>query len=129
MENFVILSSTYLIYHYRLFPNLMKVAIISLVFAQFLSFHGFHIRTCNVKLPMQVFNLKKIIAFTKFWFPKRPLYKTYIFSACRSDLQIFWKRQRHRWHFCQLVKGVWYSHHTILLKKLEIYGITSANLA
>ena len=70
MENFVILSSTYFIYHYRLFPNLMKVAIISLVFTQFLSFHGFQIRTCNVKLPMQIFNLKKLLHSQNFGFQK-----------------------------------------------------------
>ena len=59
---------------------------------------------------------------------KRPLYRTCICWACRSDLRIFWKQQRYWWHFCQLVKDVWCSRHTILLKKVRIYGITSANL-
>ena len=42
---------------------------------------------------------------------------------------IIWERQLHRRYFCQLVKRLDTVDHTILLKRLEIYGITYENTA
>ena len=58
-----------------------------------------------------------------------PHHRTCNCSACRSDLRIIWEWQLHRWHFCRLVKGVWYSRSYSTFEKLEIYGITGANVA
>ena len=69
------------------------------------------------------------ITTTTLWLPKRLNYQTYNCSACISYLQIIWEPQWHRWHFCRLVKGVWYSRSCNFLKKFEIYGIAITNRA
>ena len=102
----------------RVFPDLMKIALVSPVFKTGdtvdisiyspISVLSFFSKILE-RLMYNRLNWSESITPTTVWFPKRPVYRTCNCSACGSDLWNICERQLHRWHFCRLVKGVWYS--------------------
>ena len=85
---------------------------------------------CNAQLLIQMLNWSENVPVTKVWFSKRPLYRTCISSACRSDLRIIWERHLDKWHFCWLIKSVWYCRsYNIFETSLRSDKIRGGNLA
>ena len=104
-------------------PDLTKITIVSPVFktcdtAGISNYHQISVLPCFSKILERVMynHLYKYLADQKRLHPQQFGFRKCHFThrkcnclACRSDLQIIWEGQLHRWYFCRLVKGIWYS--------------------
>ena len=145
MENFVVLFSTYLIHHYKVgvFPDLRKIAIVSPVFktgdiADISNYGLISVLPCFSKtLERVMYNrLYKYLTDQKILHPLqtdfRKGHSTTEHAIAQLVDQIYESFENDNYTvgiFVDLSKALDTVNHTILLKQLEINGITGANLA
>ena len=143
-ENFVVLLSTYLTHRYRagIFPDLMKIAIVSPVFrtvgtVDIGNYRPFPVLPCFSKILERVMYNRlykyltdqKILQPQQFSFRKGHSTEHAIAQLVDQNYESFKNDNCTICIFIDLSKAFDTVDHTILLKKLEIYGITGANLA
>ena len=143
-ENFVVLLSTYLTHRYKVgvFPDLMKIAIVSPIFrtvgtVDIGNYRPFPVLPCFSKiLERLMYNRlykyltdQKILQPQQFSFRKGHSTEHAIAQLVDQNYESFKNDNYTICIFIDLSKAFDTVNHTILLKKLEIYGITGANLA
>ena len=145
LENFVVLFSTYLIHHYKVgvFPDLRKIAIVSPVFktgdtAGISNYRLISVLPCFSKILERVIynRLYKYLTDQKILHPLqsdfRKGHSTTEHAIAQLVYQIYESFENNNYTvriFVDLSKALGTVDHTILLKQLEINGITGANLA